>query len=170
VRLTAVIAPPGLEEDPELSALDPAGTARPDTTPPGCTGAERGADRALPFRDELDVGMRLGDRETLEPPEPDDEDELEPPLLEPELEDPELPPELDPEDPDDPDDPEPEDPDELPRGTACAPARLGAPSANATTRLSARRVDLAMGRTPEVGEGTSAGLLNCNSTATGPSP
>jgi hypothetical protein len=49
-----------------------------------------------------------------------------------------LPPELDP------DEPELEDPDELPRGTACAPARLGAASANETARLSARRVDLAM--------------------------
>ena len=113
--------------------------------------------------------MRLGDRETLESPEPDDE--LEPLLLEPELEpelvEPELPPELDPEDPEE---PEPEDPDELPRGTACAPARLGAASANETTRLSARRVDLAMPRTPEVLEGTSPGLPDCNSTATGPSP
>lgn len=82
--------------------------------------------------------MRLGDRETLEPSEP--EDELEPPLPEPEPElvEPELPPELDPEDP------ELEEPDDVPRGTACAPARLGAASANETTRLSARRVDLAM--------------------------
>ncbi|HYN09142.1 MAG TPA: hypothetical protein VES67_17300 [Vicinamibacterales bacterium] len=143
VRLTAVaIAPPGPEADPERSELDssdPDGTARlPDTTPPGCTGADRGADRSLPFRDGLEVGMRLGDRETLEPSEP--EDELEPPLPEPEPElvEPELPPELDPEDP------ELEEPDDVPRGTACAPARLGAASANETTRLSARRVDLAM--------------------------
>jgi hypothetical protein len=114
-------------------------------TPPGAT------DRAavLPTRegvrdeDELDVGMRLGERETLDsdPPELDDE-ELEPPLeLEP-LE-PELPPELDP------DDPELDDPElELPRGTACAPARLGAASATEMTRLKARRVDLAMVVTP----------------------
>jgi hypothetical protein len=92
----------------------------------------------LPARDELDDGIRLGDRETLDPPEP--AVELEPPE-EPELLDPELPPpELEPDEPDD-----PEEPDELlPRGTACAPARLGAASANETTRLSARRVDLAM--------------------------
>ena len=115
-------------------------------TPPGAV------DRAavLPTRegvrdeDELDVGMRLGERETLDsdPPELDDE-ELEPPLeLEPELLEPELP-ELDP------DDPELDDPElELPRGTACAPARLGAANATEMTRLKARRVDLAMVVTP----------------------
>jgi hypothetical protein len=129
-------------------------------TPPGA------ADRAavLPTRDgvrdedELDVGMRLGERETLDsdPPELDDE-ELEPPL-ELELLEPELPPELDP------DDPELDDPElELPRGTACAPARPGAASAMEMTRLKARRVDLAMVVTPR---GLSKGPLPTSSAAT----
>ncbi len=101
--------------------------------------------------EELDDGIRLGERETVDrdsPPELDDV--LEPPLLDPELEEPELPPELDPDDPDDPDEPE----DELPRGTACAPARLGAARANETRRLSVRRVDLSMAVLPK-----SKGLL-----------
>lgn len=98
----------------------------------------------LPVRDP--AGSLLGDRETFDP-ELRELDVSEPP---PELELLELPPlELDPEEPDEPDDPEPEldplDPDDpLPRGIACAPARLGAASATETTRLSARCVDLAM--------------------------
>jgi hypothetical protein len=142
VRLAAVVTPPAPERT-ELDSPDPTGTARPlDTTPPGWTGADRAL---LPVRDDpFDVGIRLGERDTLDPELPDPDDELEPPLLEPELVEPELPPELDPDDPDDPE----LDPDELPRGTACAPARLGAASANETARLSARRVDLAMAVLP----------------------
>ena len=138
-----------------------------EMTPPGA------ADRAavLPTRegvrdeDELDVGMRLGEREALDsdPPELDpldplDDEELEPPL---ELLEPELPPELDP------DDPELDDPElELPRGTACAPARLGAASAIEMTRLKARRVDLAMVVTPRGPAKASSNVSGCNSTAT----
>ena len=134
-------------------------------TPPGAAAADRDAE--LPVRDdvrdedELDVGIRLGERETLDsdPPELDEEEEeLEPPL---ELLDPELPPELDP------DDPELDDPElELPRGTACAPARLGAASATEMTRLKARRVDLAMVVTPRGPAKASSNVSGCNSTAT----
>jgi hypothetical protein len=98
-------------------------------------------DAVLPARDP--AGSRLGDRETFDP-ELRELEVSEPP---PELELLELPPELEPEEPEDPDEPEldPLDPDEpLPRGIACAPARLGAARATETTRLSARRVDLAM--------------------------
>ena len=134
------------------------GRPGPVTTPPGW-GA--GADRdPLLTRDEL--GMRLGERETvdLELPELDDSP------LDPELLEPELPLELDPDDPEEPDEPEePDDPEEpLPRGTAWAPATLGAASANETTRLSARRVDLAMVVLPRSQD--LCGRLKCNSTAT----
>jgi hypothetical protein len=116
--------------------------------PPG-SGAERGdAPATLDGECEPDVGMRLGARETFDPELLPELDEPDSPPLEPELElvEPELPEEPEP-DPDelDPDEPELEDPDELPRGTACAPARAGAASANETTRLTARRVDLTMG-------------------------
>lgn len=132
-------------------------------TPPGA--ADRAAVLAtregVRDEDELDVGMRLGERETLDsdPPELDDE-ELEPPLElelepEPELLEPELP-ELDPDDPE----------LELPRGTACAPARLGAASATEMTRLKARRVDLAMVVTPRGLAKASSNVLGCNFTAT----
>jgi hypothetical protein len=137
-------------------------------TPPGAAAA--GRDVVPPTRegvrddDELDVGMRLGERETLDPDPPEldplDDDELEPPL-ELELLEPELPPELDP------DDPELDDPElELPRGTACAPARLGAASAIEMTRLKARRVDLAMVVTPRGLAKASSNALWCNFTAT----
>lgn len=143
--------PPGLDSDrtekesPEAPTVDREPPAR---TPPGAAAA--GRDALLPVRDgvrdeELDVEIRLGERETLDDSDPPElDEELEPPL-ELELE-PELPPELE---PDDPDEPEPEDPELLPRGTACAPARLGAVSVKATMRLKARRVDLAMVVTPE---------------------
>ena len=137
----------------------------PAMTPPGAAAADRDSlvlirDGARDDEDEP-VEIRLGARETLDS-DPELDDELDPPL---ELLEPELPPELDPDDPEDPDDPD--DPElELPRGTACAPARLGAASANATTRLSVRRVDLAMVVTPEVSLETSSNVSGCNSTAT----
>ena len=119
------------------------GRPGPVTTPPGWAA---GVDRdPLPLLTRDELGMRLGERDTpdRELPELDDS-----PALDPELVEPELPLELDPDDPDEPDEPdepeEPDDPEELPRGTAWAPATLGAASANETTRLSARRVDLAM--------------------------
>jgi hypothetical protein len=161
-------APPGRFSDrteklsPEAPLVDRA------TVPPGAAAAVRAAE--LPVRDgvredEFDVEIRLGVREELDsdPPELDD-DELEPPL-ELELDDPELPPELDPDDPDEPDDPDDPDLDD-PRGTAWAPARPGAASAKAMTRLRARRVDLAMVVTPEVSRKTSSYGSGCNSTAT----
>jgi len=91
---------------------------------------------------EPDDGIRLGAREVLDDPElPEPElggfDSPPPELELVELEPPE-PPELDP------DDPELDEPEELPRGTACAPATPGAARTKATTRLSARRVDLGM--------------------------
>jgi hypothetical protein len=163
--------PPGLDSDrtetdsPDAPTVDREPPAR---TPPGAAAA--GRDALLPVRDgvrdeELDVEIRLGERETLDDSDPPElDEELEPPL-ELELE-PEPPPELEPDDPDEPDEPELEDPELLPRGTACAPARLGAVSVKAMMRLKARRVDLAMVVTPEAERRASSNVLGCNSTAT----
>jgi hypothetical protein len=168
VRLTAV-TPFGNELDRvEFDSVLPVSIGRPGpvTTPPGWTaGADRDPPLPLLTRDEL--GMRLGERETLdlELPELDDSPALDPELLDPELLEPELPPELDPDDPEPEEPDEPEDPDEpLPRGTAWAPATVGAARANETTRLSARRVDLAMVVLPRSQD--LCGRLKCNSTAT----
>ncbi|MGE5837113.1 MAG: hypothetical protein ACM4AI_21745 [Acidobacteriota bacterium] len=150
VRPPDVMAvPPGalgrtLSESPPLRAT---AVRAPETMPPG-SGTERGV--APLTRDgefEPDVGMRLGARETVDDPE----------LLEPELGGFDSPPpepelvELEPPEPalDPPDDPELDEPEELPRGTACAPATPGAARTKAMTRLSARRVDLGMVRSPE---------------------
>jgi hypothetical protein len=136
------------------------GRPAPLTTPPGSE--DRVRDAEFPAR-EL-AGSRLGERETLEP-ELRGLDARDPP---PELL--ELPLELEPDDPEDPEDPdEPElEPDEpLPRGMACAAARLGAASATETARLRARRIEVAMARAPEVGTGPLAIGTQCNSTAMG---
>jgi hypothetical protein len=165
LRPDVTIVPPG-EPERRLSDSPARETADlpPETMPPG-SGAERGdAPATLDGECEPDVGMRLGARETFDPELLPELDEPDSPPLEPELElvDPEPP-----EDPElDPDEPELEDPDELPRGTACAPARAGAASTTETTRLSARRADLAMAALPRFLRGISSTGASCNSTAT----
>lgn len=129
---TASTEPVRLDAVPVRDSIDP------DTTPPGGGACRLPRATAVPVRDELELGIRLGVREPESLPAREDEGGAEDVPSEPELVLPD-----EPDEPEEPDEPlEPEDP--AGRGIAWAPARLGAASATATARQNVSRIDLAM--------------------------